>query len=78
MIKKTTRSSRDAFGEVSLVWGDAVLEEAAGGREFGGAQDGADCFCELTYRFGPATSQLCVLRTTCRGQCRFRRAARRA
>jgi hypothetical protein len=28
VIKKTRRSSRDAFGEVSLVGGDAVLEEA--------------------------------------------------
>ena len=41
MIKKTRRSSRDGFGEVSLVWGDAVLEEAAGGEELGVEQGGA-------------------------------------
>ena len=41
MIKKMRRSARDRLGELGLTWGDAVLEESAGGEEFGVEQGGA-------------------------------------
>ena len=40
MTKKTRCSAGDGFGEMGLARGDAVLEESAGGEEFGVEQGG--------------------------------------
>ncbi len=40
-IKKMRRSARDRLGELGLTWGNAVLEESAGGEELGVEQGGA-------------------------------------
>ena len=41
MIKKTRHSTRDGLGELRFARCDAVLEEAAGGKELGVEQGGA-------------------------------------
>jgi len=38
---RLARLTGDGFGDARLAWGDAVLEEAAGGEEFGVEQGGA-------------------------------------